>query len=243
MGLTIHYDLRASVGESEVTVRDRLSALRTHALALPCRAVSPMVFLRERELSLPSPMLGLAFPHLENVVDVAARSVRNGMYRRHIGREADDWAPSDVPDDFAVLAMGFAVAPGPGSEPAAFGVATRMPVGTTDWSWGWFCKTQYASNYGEDNFLACHTSLIELLDAAKRIGFDVDVRDDTGYWESRNAERLLTRVRDMNRIVARFAGAFLDQAREAGLDSRRIQGGIFDNPDFERLEGGGPNDE
>jgi hypothetical protein len=40
----------------------------------------------------------------------------------------------------------------------------------------------------------------------------------------------------MNRLVARIAGAFVDRTRDSGGDSRRVQGAIFENPDFERLE-------
>lgn len=44
--------------------------------------------------------------------------------------------------------------------------------------------------------------------------------------------------REMNRVVARFAGAFTDAVRDAGGDSRQVDGAIFEHPDFERLEGG-----
>ena len=39
----------------------------------------------------------------------------------------------------------------------------------------------------------------------------------------------------MNRIVARFAGAFSDAYTKAGGDSREVQGEIFRHPDFERF--------
>ena len=236
MGLTIHYQLRAPAAEPESVVFERICALRARAKQLPFAAVSDVVQFSETELVLAWPMEGLAFRRLEDVVDVAARSERRDLYRRHVGAPEDAWPLPDVPDVFPVRAVGFAIAPGPGAEPAAFGLATMRPAGTTDWSWHWWCKTQYASNHGEENFLRCHGSLVALLDAASALGFSVEVHDDTGYWESRDTTELLARVAEMNRIIAQFAGAFVDGARAAGADSRQIQGAIFTHPDFERLE-------
>ena len=62
------------------------------------------------------------------------------------------------------------------------------------------------------------------------------VRDEAGYFESRDTTELLQRVAEMNRIVARFAGAFSDAFAEAGGDTKQVQGAIFEHPDFERLE-------
>lgn len=236
MGLTIHYELRAPATESESKVFERLSVLRRTATQLPFACVSDLATFSETELTRPWPMEGLAFRRLKDVVDVAARSVREHLYGRHVGAADDAWPRPDVPDWFATQAIGFAIAPGPGSEPAAFGLATVRPVSTTDWSWQSWCKTQYASNYGEENFLRCHESLIALLDAAQELGFGVEVHDETGYWDSRDKDALLARVTEMNRIIARFAGAFVDQTRAAGADSSEVHGAIFEHPDFERLE-------
>lgn len=236
MGLTIHYELRLPAGELESTVRERLSALRDVALRLPFAGVSELVELSETDLNRPWPMRGLAFPRLEDVVDVASRSERDELYRSHAGLADSEWSRLNVPVTFPVLAIGFAVAPGPGSEPAALGLETVRPAGTTRWSWHSWCKTQYASNHGDEHFLRCHGSVIALLDAAMELGFDVSVHDETGYWESRDSAQLLARVAEMNRLIARFAGAFVDKAREAGADSRQVEGAIFEHPDFERLE-------
>ena len=64
------------------------------------------------------------------------------------------------------------------------------------------------------------------------------VRDETGFWESRDAQQLFDSVAGMNRLIARFAGRFSDAVRDAGGDSREVQGAIFEHPDFERLEMG-----
>ena len=236
MGLTLHYKLLAPAAQAEADTVRRLAKLRDRALELPFSAVSNPVRFTESDLIRPWPMRGLAFPSLENVVDVAARSERNDLYRRWIGAPDGAWPRPDVPDDYPVESLGFAIAPGPGCEPAAFGLATMRPIGTTDWSWHWWCKTQYASNHGEDNFVRCHTSLVALLDTARDLGFVVDVHDDSGFWDSRNTAELRARVIEMNRLIARIAGAFVDETRAAGIDSHDVEGAIFEHPDFERLE-------
>jgi hypothetical protein len=78
----------------------------------------------------------------------------------------------------------FSTSPGPGCEEANFGLALypatvdvegrRRRTGLGGWSWASFCKTQYAAGPevgGVANFLKCHLAVIELLDAAKAIGF------------------------------------------------------------------------
>ena len=78
--------------------------------------------------------------------------------------------------------------------------------------------------------------MITLLDSAQRIGFGCEVHDKGGFYESRDESELLASVDKMNRLIAQFAGQFSDAFAEAGGDSRRVQGEIFQHPDFERLE-------
>jgi hypothetical protein len=237
MGLSICYELLVPAGETEATVREYIAALRAHAVKLPFGGVSPVVQLTERHLSGPWPVHGLAFRRLEDVVNVTARFAREDLYRRQLGMAGDDYSSVQVPDDLATRAIGFSVAPGAGSEPAAFGLVTvRADRGVNTWHWHCCCKTQYASVHGDDHLIRCHGSMVALLDAAREIGLGVVVHDETGYWESRDERELLARVTDMNRIVARFAGSFTDHIRTSGGDSRRVQGEIFAHPDFERLE-------
>ena len=182
------------------------------------------------------PVQGLAFKSLEGVVDLFGRMSREQLYRERLGVADDEYRHVKVPDDLPTTIVGFAVAPGGRSEPASFGLAKLIGQNESRWLWWCCCKTQYASVLGDDHLLRCHTSVIALLDAAKRIGFECEVRDEAGYFESRDPAQLLQRVGEMNRIVARFAGAFSDAYRKAGGDSREVQGEIFRHPDFERLE-------
>jgi hypothetical protein len=237
MGLSICFELSLPAGTSEANVRERLSALREVAAALPFTLVTEVVRLTERELTGPWPMQGLAFVHLEDVVDVTGRFVREELHGRHLGRAEDDMRRVDVPDATQTVVLGFAIAPGPGCEPASFALAANIYEGRlSEWRWHCCCKTQYASNLGEENFLRCHQSLVAVLEAARELGFECEVSDEGGYWESRDTKLLLERVGEMNRLVARFAGAFTDAYREASGDSSGVQGAIFEHPDFERLE-------
>jgi hypothetical protein len=104
----------------------------------------------------------------------------------------------------------FSASPGAGCEEANFGLALypatldvegkRRRTGLGGWSWASFCKTQYAAGPkvggvgGVANFLKCHLAVIELLDAAKAIGFAVEVVDEGDYWERRDPVALAGQV-------------------------------------------------
>lgn len=248
MGLTLSYETSLPADCSEADVLDRLTALRARALALPFEAVSDIVRFDERSLTDVPLLRGLAFESLAHVVQLNAAFHRDTLYRDWLGLGEEDeyevvdahtrrYRPIEAPHHVETSVIGFAIAPGRGSEPASFAL-TRLsgPEITTRWSCECFCKTQYASMLGDEHLLRCHGSLVALLDAAVELGFEVEVHDEAGYWESRDAQQLIESVAAMNRIVAGFAGALTDAVREAGADSRRISGAIFEHPDFERLE-------
>ena len=239
MGLHLCYDLALPAGATDADAARLVSSLRERALALPFDHVSSVVRLTQDALAGPWPLHGLAFARLEDVAHVAAVFAREELYRRRLALPDDGeaYTPVDVPPDVPTAAHAFAVAPGQGSEPATFGVA-RLTDGDAPAPWGWHCccKTQYASALGDDHLLRCHGSLVALLDHAGALGFEVTVRDETGYWGSRDPRQLVVAVAEMNRVVARFAGAVTDAVRDAGGDSRGVQGVIFEHPDFERLE-------
>jgi hypothetical protein len=240
MGLHLCYELSLPADVSEVDVAALVSALRERALALQFDRVSEGVRLTEQALAGRWPLRGLAYERLEDVAHVSAVLARAALYRRRLG-VADEYDSTmlDVPPDVPTVALGFAVAPGRRCEPASFGVAqlTGVDHEPSPWWWHRCCKTQYASVLGDDHLMRCHGSLVELLDAAAILGFDVLVRDEAGYWESRDPRQLTEAVAEMNRVVARFAGKLTDAMRDAGADSRQVKGTIFEHPDFEQLEG------
>jgi hypothetical protein len=240
MGVHLCYELSLSADVPEVDVAPLISALRERALALPFDHVSESVRLTEQTLAGPLPLRGLAYTRLEDVAHVSAALARAELWRRRFGvPDEDEHAKVDVPPGAPTVARAFAVDPGRGCEPATFGVAQLAGHDRESSPWWWHrcCKTQYASVLGDDHLICCHGSLVELLDAAAVLGFDVVVRDETGYWESRDPRQLVEAVAKMNRIVARLAGKLTDAMRDAGTDSRQVKGAIFEHPDFERLEG------
>jgi hypothetical protein len=136
----------------------------------------------------------------------------------------------------------FLVAPGKECEPAIFGFVppgSREKYPDTDddlcpgeWFWSGACKTQYASIVSNEHLVKCHVGLVRVLDHAIALGIGVSVEDETGYWEHRSAEKLIAAVEDINRIIARFAGAMSDRLGEG----HRVEAPIFEHADFEHLE-------
>lgn len=251
MGLHLCYELSLPPDRPETEVAERLESLRQRALALPFDRVSSLLRFDERALAEERPPHGLAFESLAHLAHFTARIRRDALYREWLGLDEDAgyevvdeptrrYRPIEAPPEVPSVTLGFAVVPGDRSEAATF-VLTRLRGAEVSTRW-WdhcCCKTQYASVLGDEHLLRCHGSLVTLLDAARELGLDVVVRDETGYWDSRDPAQLVAAVAEMNRVVARFAGAFTDAMRDAGGDSRGVQGAIFEHPDFERLEGGG----
>lgn len=105
------------------------------------------------------------------------------------------------------------------------------------WRLSAFCKTQYASVKGMDNFLRCHTAAADLLREWKALGGRARVSDEGGYWPHGDEESLRGHLERMNRIVAGFAGYLKDRSPADG--SGTIQSPIFEHPQFEHLEAEG----
>lgn len=230
MGLYLNYELRLA---AETGIEDvRGFVYRLHALAVAAgfeystlvRDFSP------EELSRP---IERAMFDLDDLVRLAATSSLSDY-----NEEANIMT---YPESGGV-ATAFGTHPGAGCEGATFGFSrplTRAPGVTgaqlkpdAPWYWCWYCKTQYASVVSDEHLIHCHLGLVSLLDAAREMGIDVTVHDETHYWETRDAERLLSEVREMNRLIARFAGGFHDTAGHRVS----VESPIFKHPDFERLE-------
>lgn len=140
----------------------------------------------------------------------------------------------------------FSVLPGPGCESAEFGLC-RYPAtikvgrrtlrtGCAGWSYASFCKTQYASLHGGENFLRCHRAVIDLVLLWKKSGATVKITDEGDYWPGRNETALRKNLDHMNRLVAAFAGALKDSADESGPS---VEAPIFQHGQFELLEAQG----
>ena len=101
--------------------------------------------------------------------------------------------------------------PGEGCETAVFGILQHkrelprkkgQPSWMTrysklsDWKLNTFCKTEYAGERGRGHFVACHLRVIHLLDLWREAGVRVEVRDESGYWNTRDQEALARQIGD-----------------------------------------------
>lgn len=240
MGLHLCYELSLPGETSSADVAAHVAQLHARALTLPFEGVSSIVNRHDDDPEMGERPRGFTYRELEDVVASGARGVRDGLYRRAIGIDPEDPRFIRAPDGTLIDVIAFAVAPGRGSEPATFGFARLVNLDgpPMDWWWHECCKTQYASIVSDDHLVRCHTSLVTLLDAARDIGIQLEVRDQAGYWDSRDPRQLVEAVREMNQIIARIAGKFTDALRDsdAGRQGFTTGGAIFDHPDFERLE-------
>jgi hypothetical protein len=217
MGLHLSFELRLDAATDANVAHAKLAELHAHASTLQLAALSPF-------LSPASADSDERREELAGLQDWASIVTSPGD---------DDLAPLTVDTS---TALGFFVHPGDGCESASFGLLRRATASgvPADWYWQCSCKTQYASAVSDAHLIVCHTSLVSILDVAVQIGFQVDVFDETHYWETRDASALLREVHSMNRIVAAFAGRLSDVLG----GEHRLEAPIFAHPRFEHLEMG-----
>lgn len=222
MGLTIHYKLRLTTRISRVDAEALVHNARRRAQAL----------VRRRGL--------------ESISPVQPADPEDPWHCKFVTeKRGDDFVGYDVPPICGWL---FFVHLGLGCESALFGLCLHPPTidtgrrklrtGCTGWGYSGFCKTQYASQHGPENFLKCHRAVIDLLLIWERLGVTVTIKDEGGYWPGRHEAKLLGECGQMNRMVAALGGALKDAADD-GETVARMQSPIFEHPQFEKLEAEG----
>lgn len=227
MGLHINYQLFLPGDTSDDDALALLESLRAFAATLNVEPMSPVLTFTAQELA------GDFREREHGQLDWFLHLLVHGMREhRESARGIDDGL------GFAAFLMN----PGEGSESATFGFVRPLkgvaaavddhPGAYNHWYWRAFCKTQYASNISDDHLVRCHLSIVQVLEEAERLGVRVEVHDETRYWETRSTDVLIREVRNMNRIVARFAGKLDD----AIGPEHPTQAPIFEHPEFERLE-------
>lgn len=147
--------------------------------------------------------------------------------------------------------VAFMIWPGEGCEVATFGFSKfpgyiqykggqRIATGITGWNWSSFCGTQYASQPqfgGLRNFLHCHISLVRILDFFRKLGLcQVEVRDDSDYWQHRNMANLGKTVGGWNSFVDGITNELSQATEQSGYD---LESAVLRFPDFQRLEARG----
>ena len=76
------------------------------------------------------------------------------------------------------------------------------------WYAGSFCKTQYA-----EHFIRCHLLVIDVLDMLKEKGFDVNVRDEGEYWETRDLKILAKSLNEYTGILLSISDTLKKQMK------------------------------
>lgn len=227
MGLTVHFSLRLPATFSTDEVKARIAALHQLIAKLPFQSQSAMVTLDEpriRHALAPRNNSKWRWACIQYTRYHSYRHDSNG-----IPYTVDRPVPGTGACSRTVPAkhlIGFTCLPGDGCEPLNIFVGTypnsilvdggspdrRLSSGnhrlmlTTPLAWTGesFTKTQYASMPdcgGVTNFMRCHLLVIAALDAAKEAGFEVEVRDEGGYWQDRNVPALVAAIGDWNAFI------------------------------------------
>jgi hypothetical protein len=202
MGLTIHYDLKLKDRRVSVA-RQAIERLHAKAQELPFQHVGEIWDVKGPETD---------FDRVDDSEGKRWFLIQSGCYV--------EISPHNVQVNPKRI-IGFCTLPGNGCEPANFGLCQypatiefqgkRYRTHRPGWTWGSFCKTQYAQE-----FLKCHHMVCLMLDHAKLCGLEVDVHDEGGFYEDRNPEKLGTTVKVWNLMIASFVGK-VDQLTGGGL--------------------------
>lgn len=227
MGLTIYYDLALPGVQPEARICAILEALQSTALELPVEQITPLRRIVAADCE--------GFERQEVDVDWLVRCfAARAMEDPRDSRRALTVAPIVAYGFGAVVGRSEPVILGLGRYPATIADAgSELPTGLEGWRWYACTKTQYASVRSIDHFVSCHRTVIELLDAARALGLEVDVRDDSGFWDHRDESRLVASVNYWNSLVARLAGRTADRMDATDL---KVDSPVFRHPEFERLE-------
>ena len=229
MGLTIHYDLHAAKAKSKEEARLLVKKLHARAKELPFQEIGNIFEAEGDQADFEK--VGKDHPNRWLLIQC-------GNYVDHGQRSYK------VPPGWLIA---FETYPGEGSEPANFGLTLPPKTFKVDgknvrtkleaFTWGSFCKTQYASNPkygGVANFLKCHLSIVALLDYAKEIGILREVSDEGQFWEKRDVKALAENVGEWNNMIASVFGQLKDSF---GVD--QLVGAIQSFQNFEHLEAAG----
>lgn len=250
MGLTIHYSFRSDA----VTYREakqQVLALREAALGAGFKEVGPLWHRKGKKACDPD-----ACPEEERWLLIQAGAYLDIPVAG--GACSIPVRPKEV--------VAFSTLPGPGCEPANFGLCRfpesitvpdiprlrpalgkagpwELPTRLKGWRWRSFCKTQYANDPqcgGVKNFLRCHLGVCHVLDKAQELGILHEVVDEGEYWERRDLEALAREVAHWDEFIAACVGQLKDQlAAAANTVKIGVAAPILSRPDFEHLEARG----
>lgn len=196
MGLTIHYGLKYTGKEPDAI----LSRLRDYALQYPFKEIGDIVHFKGDECD---------FNKCDKESEHRWLLIQSQVHLHKLNYYL-------MVNPIEIYA--FSTWPGDGCEQANFGLC-RYPASFdakelgklrtgkgTGWHWHSFCKTQYANQYGLENFIKCHTLVIAMLDSAKHLGILKEVHDESDYYDNRNPESLGVTIQKWDNLVASIGG-------------------------------------
>jgi hypothetical protein len=242
MGLTIHYSL-ASAAASPEDARALLEKLRNRARDLPFAEVGQIIEVQGKPAYDPD--------HLDHDDPYRWLKTQGCNVFKYMVKGDEFWgriAPEHL--------IAFSIYPGDGCEQANIGLCRypktiinngkRVRTRLDGWRWSSFCKTQYASNPdcgGLDNFIRCHLGVVKLLDYAADLKILAEVKDESGYFEKRNAVELVKEIGEWNEMIAGLFGKMKDTLELLGHDAKTLISEIAKYPNFEHLEADGRKEE
>jgi hypothetical protein len=230
MGLTIHYGLTTDTTDVGA-VRSVVKQIHQLARRLPFQEVGEVVEFQDEQCSYDD------------------RDDNNRWLKIQAGQYVQDADNYIKVRPLHIIA--FTAIPGDGCEPANFGLCRypefvelerptkrRLKTNLPSFCWKSFCKTQYANAPGAGgvvNFVRCHGSIVELLDAIQKQQLaKVDVNDESHFWEHRDVRRLAETVGEWNEMVAAVAGQLKD-----AVNGFQVEAPITEFQNYEHLEAKG----
>lgn len=229
MGLTIHYRIKLKAAETKAGIVDA-ERLVTKAHAFALRLLQMGRVKRVMEISSSREML-------ERAIVLDRRLDYEGEWRTRIVTPVEGWVYYvNVGDGCEPLQLGLCRYPYTGPYVGSRRWAKIHSPQQAIWRLEGFCKTQYASQHGWNHFLACHRTVLELINYWRRTEAKVILCDEGGYWPRLSVEKLRRNLGEYEGLTAAFAGALKDAA---GNKAGAVQAPIFKHPQFEKLEAAG----
>jgi len=235
MGLTIHYTIRFKGGKS--LLQKHLKQIRQKCLDMPFKEVGD-VTVREITESAWRVFNDLQrwciFPNNseENL------SKRDKILKDRFGLETWDFIEAqsyyfrngEIIErmDKPATRVGLSLWPDEGCESSDLNFLKRG----NKYICSSFCKTQYA-----EHFVRSHLLVIALLDMVKEIGgFNVEVHDEGGYWETRDVKVLAKEINASTAMIKSILGDLTEVLNKNGEDIE-IEAPISDSENYVKVDG------
>lgn len=181
MGLTIHYTLIANGKLPEQAVRDRVRATARLARNIGCVHVGQV---------LPAAASDPAAPEFFDSHAGNARRMFGGP--RTKGWLVEIWPGKGCETLTLGLCRTFRLARRPKNRKILW-LPHYEPYG---WRLDAWCKTYYAAEHGIENFVQCHERVVRLLELWHGAGVRLRVHDESGFWQTRCREKLVSQIGD-----------------------------------------------